>query len=905
LASSGEVAATLMTGRSIAHYSILEKLGEGGMGLVYEARDQHLDRVVALKVLPADKMADPERRRRFVQEAKAASALNHPNIVAIYDIDEADGVCFIAMERVEGETLDTLIGRKGLPLRRALGLAVQLADGLGKAHAAGIIHRDLKPSNIMVTPDGVVKILDFGLAKLVEPAEPVDDAAPTRTYDPRPATEEGTILGTVAYMSPEQAEGKRLDARSDIFSFGSVLYEMLTGRRPFQGDTKASTLAAVINKDPETPTGRGEPLPAEVERAVMRCLRKDPQRRWQNMSDLKVLLQDLKEESDSGKLSAVAAAPRSAKRRMWMFAALAGLIVVTAGGAAAWLFVGRTPGPLATEAERITFESRVVYWPAISPDGKLIAYASDRDGNFEIYVRQLAGQQTIRRTRHDSADWFPVFSPDGSRLVFRSERDGGGLYTVESLGGVERKIADGGRVPAFSPDGSTVVYLVASALTRTARLFLVPAGGGVPRPLQPGFIVPPTGGAHSSPLWSEDGTHILFDGMRPGEPASRGWWLAPVAGGKAVRITAPPRKPGWVRIIVAWWHHYVYYSEGSTVGGMTLFRVPLGDGANPAVGVAETVTASSGMQYGASISDDGRMVFSTLSPAINVWSLPLSTGDGVVSGPPEPLTSDATGKVEVAASRDGSRVAWLAYTVQRAEVRIRETASGREASIPLSNNTLSVNLRLNQDGSRLTYSDLADGKFVAYAHETGTATTRVVCEDCIVLDSFSMAPGFLVQVGSRLVRQEEVGGPQRPVLDVTGQGRLIEAVLAPSDRSVAFTLARPNGTAALLLADAGRPSSVDSWTTLAEDGSYIGAPAWSSDGRILYYASKTDAYYCIWAQRFNAAGRPEGKPFAAFHNHTLPNMMIFGTSRMSASRDRLYLLLSDFKGDLWSLKLLR
>ena len=196
-----------MTGRTIAHYSVLGKIGEGGMGAVYEARDEHLDRLVALKILPADKMADPERRGRFVREARAASALNHPNIVAIHDVAEADGVCFIAMERVEGDTLDALIGRKGLPLRRALGIAVQLADGLGKAHAAGIIHRDLKPSNIMVTPDGVVKILDFGLAKLLEPAEPVDDDGPTRTVDPRPATEEGAILGTVAYMSPEQAKG--------------------------------------------------------------------------------------------------------------------------------------------------------------------------------------------------------------------------------------------------------------------------------------------------------------------------------------------------------------------------------------------------------------------------------------------------------------------------------------------------------------------------------------------------------------------------------------------------------------------------------------------------------------------------------------------------------------------------
>jgi len=894
-----------MIGRSISHYSILEPLGEGGMGMVYLARDEHLDRLVALKVLPADKMSDPERRRRFVQEAKAASALNHPNIVTIYDVDQADGVHFIAMERVEGHTLDALIGRKGLPLRKALGLAVQIADGLGKAHAAGIIHRDVKPSNIMVTADGLVKILDFGLAKLTEPVEQVDDAAPTRTFAHPAATEEGTILGTVAYMSPEQAEGKPVDARSDIFSFGSVLYEMLTGRRAFQGETKASTLAAVITKDPETPTGSGGPLPPEVERAVMRCLRKDPERRWQNLPDLKVLLQDLKEESDSGKLSAVSAAPAATGRRFWSATLLVGLVILIAGGAAAWWFLGRGPGPVATEPERITFEPRVLFWPAISPDGKLIAYAADRNGDVDVYVRQLAGQQTIRITRHESPDWYPCFSPDGSKLVFRSERDGGGLYSVETLGGVERKIADGGRLPAFSPDGSTIVYLVASALTRYAKLFLVPADGGVPRPLQPEFVVPAAGGSHSSPLWSTDGKHILFEGMRAGDSSSRDWWRAPVVGGDAVRIKAPPRSPGWVRLVVGWWHNYVYYSEGSTIGGMIMYRVPLSEGAQPMAGVPEKVTSSAGMQYGASISADGRMVFSTTSPAISIFSVPLRPSDGVASGPPEPLTSDAMGKMDVAAASDGSRFAWVAYSVKQAEIRMRETGSGREESIPLSNRTLSVVPRLNRDGSRLTYSDITDGKFFASVRDVASGSTRVLCEDCFVLDSFSKASGFLVQSGSRLVRQDVGGGPRYPVLDVTGRGRLFEAALTPSDARVAFTLALPNGTAALFVADVSEPASAEKWTGLAEDRNYIGAPSWSNDGRILYYASARDSFVCIWAQRFAADGKPAGEPFAAFHNHTAPNMLLYGVSRTQASRDRLYMLLADFKGDLWSLRLLR
>ena len=225
-----------MVGRTVSHYQIVERLGAGGMGVVYKARDTHLDRFVAIKVLHPDTVADPQRKARFVQEAKAASALNHPNIVHIYDIGTDAGVDFIAMEYVAGKALDQLIPRKGMRLNEALKIAVQIADAMARAHEAGIVHRDLKPSNLMVDEHGVVKVVDFGLAKLTETAEPSGDAT-TRTAPAK--TEEGAIVGTVAYMSPEQAEGRALDGRSDIFSFGAVLYEMVTGRRAFSGDTRS------------------------------------------------------------------------------------------------------------------------------------------------------------------------------------------------------------------------------------------------------------------------------------------------------------------------------------------------------------------------------------------------------------------------------------------------------------------------------------------------------------------------------------------------------------------------------------------------------------------------------------------------------------------------------------------
>src|SRR5713226_5606132 len=261
-----------MKGRTLLHYELLDKLGEGGMGAVWQARDTHLNRIVAIKTLPADKVADPQRKRRFIQEAQAASALNHPNIVTIYDINSDNGVDFIVMELVRGKTLGELISRRGMRLSELLSYAIQTADALSKAHAAGIVHRDLKPGNIMVTEEGRVKVLDFGLAKLTEPAPPGEDEE-TRTIPP--ATEDGTIVGTIAYMSPEQAEGKPVDARSDIFSLGAVLYEMASGARAFQGSSKLSTLTAILRENPKPPSELAAGVPHELDRIVARCLRKD------------------------------------------------------------------------------------------------------------------------------------------------------------------------------------------------------------------------------------------------------------------------------------------------------------------------------------------------------------------------------------------------------------------------------------------------------------------------------------------------------------------------------------------------------------------------------------------------------------------------------------------------------
>jgi serine/threonine protein kinase/tetratricopeptide (TPR) repeat protein len=324
-------------GQTLGHYRIEEKLGEGGMGVVYRARDTHLDRLVAIKVLRPDAVANPERKRRFVQEAKSASALNHPNIIHIYDISNDDGADYIAMEYVAGQPLDRLLGPSGLPRTDALKYATQVADALAAAHEAGIVHRDLKPANVMVTGKGHVKLVDFGLAKLTEPDAAVDSAA-TRTQVAQ--TEEGALLGTVAYMSPEQAQGAKVDGRSDIFSFGAMLYEMLTGRRPFSRRTPIETLAAILRDDPP-PAGAGP----ELDRLIARCLAKDLAERFQSAHDLAFALRSIQESGTQP--SAPPAAPpldRRLGRGPRLAAAAAALLLVLA--ASVWWFVAHRNPPI-------------------------------------------------------------------------------------------------------------------------------------------------------------------------------------------------------------------------------------------------------------------------------------------------------------------------------------------------------------------------------------------------------------------------------------------------------------------------------------------------------------------------------------------------------------------------------
>ena len=454
-----------MIGTTLGHYRVLEKLGEGGMGVVYKAQDLHLDRPVALKVLPPEKVTDPDRKQRFTQEAKAASALNHPNIITVHDIARDGGVDFIAMEYIAGKTLDQLIPRKGMRLGEVLKVAVQVADALVTAHAAGIVHRDIKPSNVMVSDQGRVKVLDFGLVKLTGRDESL---ASQMTTGAAVQTDAGRIVGTVSYMSPEQAQGRPVDERSDIFSFGTLLYEMVSGQRPFQGESSMHTLAAILEKDPPPVAAD---VPHDVQKFITRCLRKDPERRFQHMKDLRVELEELKEESDSGTLLPAGQAATPRFRWGWGIVMAAAAVLLLAVG---WFWFGRlrvVPAEAPSAPVPLTTWLGSEVQPSFSPDGKKLAFAwnGEKEDNYDIYVKQVDSPDPAQPlVTNPAEDTSPAWSPDDKRVAFlRREGSRVAIVLISSIGGPERAlsgIADV-RLPrslgsqlSWSPDGKWLAY---------------------------------------------------------------------------------------------------------------------------------------------------------------------------------------------------------------------------------------------------------------------------------------------------------------------------------------------------------------------------------------------------------------------------------------------------------------
>ena len=422
----GSIRPNPMIGQTVSHYRILEKLGGGGMGVVYKAEDLKLGREVALKFLPEELDQNRQALERFKREARTASALNHPNICTIYDVDEHEGHPFIGMELLEGQTLKhSLLGKKPLELDPLLEISIQIADALDAAHAKGIVHRDIKPANIFVTDQGQAKLLDFGLAKLVVERRRVPEvvggsSAPTATVSDEHLTSPGVAIGTVAYMSPEQARGEELDARTDLFSFGAVLYEMATGTMPFKGNTSAVLFDSILNRTPVSPVRLNPELPSELERIISKALEKDREVRYQSAKELRVDLKRLKRESDSGRASAVATSSKASRPPVpsprWAVTIVAAVMVMASIGFGVWWRFGRRIEPPVLLERPLTSNSSEVpvTATAISADGKYLAYATEAGAYLKVIeTGELQPVASLKDVQIFALSWFP----DGTKLL--------------------------------------------------------------------------------------------------------------------------------------------------------------------------------------------------------------------------------------------------------------------------------------------------------------------------------------------------------------------------------------------------------------------------------------------------------------------------------------------------------
>jgi eukaryotic-like serine/threonine-protein kinase len=604
-------------GTKLGRYEIRSKLGAGGMGEVYLAKDTELHRKVALKVLPADVVTNKDRMRRFKQEATAAAALNHPNIAHIYEIGESAGTHFIAMEFVDGLTLRELIHRRQTDPAKLLRHLQHVADGLAKAHAAGIVHRDLKPDNIMVTRDGHVKILDFGLAKLIEPQQttPVSEGlSQLATAVMQPHSTPGAVVGTVGYMSPEQAQGKvnEIDHRSDIFSFGCILYEVITHHKPFAGKDPIESLNKIIREQPPPITSFNPEVPYDLQRVVRRCLAKDPEERYQTIKDVSIELKDVRRELQAGaktdtifplssavsdqqisdsdpskegvastSLSSVAPStqPSSAeyiisgiKQHRVATTIVAGVLVLTVVGVgiALYKFIGskKSVASLPTpKIQRLTTSGKASD-AAISPDGKYVAHVKSDAGQQSLWLRQVTTTSDAQIVPRSTQNYDGItFSKDGDYIYYGLREPNlswGTLYQVPALGGAPRKIIENVASPvALSPDGTRLAFVRGSVGIGETALVVANTDGTGERQIAvrkaPNRFIP------GGPCWSPDGK-LIASGVLDFDPAPGGASLVEVEveGGTERAITSQ-NWPGGV-------HQIVWLADGSGLALIALDR---------------------------------------------------------------------------------------------------------------------------------------------------------------------------------------------------------------------------------------------------------------------------------------------------------------------------------------------
>ena len=757
-----------MIGQVISHYRIVEKLGEGGMGVVYKAEDLKLGRAVALKFLPSHLLESEEHKARFLHEARAAALLDHPNICTVYEIDEADGKTFLAMACLEGQTLKQKIAARPLPLEEALDIALQIGQGLQAAHEKGVVHRDIKPANILITPQGQVRIMDFGLAQL---------------SDRTKLTATGTKLGTPAYMSPEQTAGKSTDRRTDIWSFGVVLYEMVSGQLPFQGESEQAVAYGIVHTEPEPLTALRSGVPKDLDSVIAKALAKDLTERYQHVEDMLVDLRVARKRWEQGRLRSAAPAQGARRSRV----ALAALLVVIAAFAGWWGLrqSQRATNPLAgARFTRLTDFEGMEIEAAISPDGKFVAFLSDREGVFDLWVTQIGSGEFRNLTQGQFPD-LPHetmrsigFSADGAHLWLRAE--GGKL--LPTMGGLARPFGPQGLDPRWSPDGKKILYF---APPENDALVIAEANFSNPRQILRGDF---KAGIHQHfPTWSPDSRFAYC--VRGVPPDQVDIWRVPAEGGDAEQITRHDSRLTFPTLLDN--RTLLYTATAEDGSGPWMYVMDLEDRSpqRATIGVEKysSVAASA---------DGRRLAVSVANPTGSLWTVPISdeiAAEAAVSRYQVPTSRAiaprlASDVLYYLSSRAGADGLWKAKEGQAVE--LWKGADGVVTEAPA----------VSPDGSTLCFSFRKGGRSHLYLMNTEGANIRSLAPSLDVEGSASWSPdGQWIAVsadagdGVRLFKVPVDGGAPVTLSDIrtndplwSPDGRLIvyEQATAGSSRMV-------------------------------------------------------------------------------------------------------------------------
>jgi eukaryotic-like serine/threonine-protein kinase len=872
-----------MVGRTVGHYRIVAELGAGGMGIVYKAQDDRLQRFLALKFLKPERVTE-DFRRRFLQEARASSALHHPNIVHVYDIGVFESQDFIAMEYVEGLSLRQILHERRLDVAETLRYAIQVADAMAAAHAAGIVHRDLKPGNLMITPAGLVKILDFGLAKfanhpLAEPemdttAEPDPEATSSSVTLTSGRTQVGVAVGSPAFMSPEQAMGKMVDGRSDIFSLGSILYEMLTGHRAFSAPTTPTVISDVLSLNPPRPSSINPKVTSDLDSVVAHAMRKDPVQRFQSMEQFKRELEGL-----HGEVSGVYAAdsPVLARRRRRTAAIAAGIGVLAMSPLAWYLSRNRTTiSDTPLQAVRLTLDAGLNMEPGISPDGKLVAYASDRAGedHLDIWVRPtVGGGEPTRITRDQGDDHEPDFSPDGSQIAYRSERGGGAIYLVPARGGAAQKIIEAGRRPRFSPDGKQIAYWKGLASpfplrpgNATSWIYDIPTRQS--RQIAPDFP------AATDPVWSPDGRSILILAVKDANNigGTFNWYILPAKGGPAVLCPANNKN---LRRPFGWWHDRILFESGAHTLGTRIGQVRIDERTLQPTGTFANLTAGITDEFTPTISRNGVVVFASETRYTNLYSLPMDVSQGVVTGPLKQHSRNLGENSVRSVSADGNRVAFLARRPadSPAQVWVRDLTTGDEHAIT-SDAVTKTSPEINPAGTQVAWRVNSIKATDIFLTPFNGGSAIKLCSGCTSQAVWSADGNYALVVrpaparGVALV--DLATGHQSTYMNDSAGVQIRPKAISRDDRWVAFTAGPSLADFHIYVAPFSpeRPPLRSEWIDVVSSTDVSPYPKFSQDGNLLYFASSRDGNICLWAQRLSSkTKRPEGAAFVVQHFH--------------------------------------